>query len=98
MDPADIIAHAATLTEADLAAILRAKLPSRIGRHPIDLMLWVREDGTLSIDLFAGGECSACDTSIDAAVARLSGKLASLPSPQQRAAALRAEADKLDPQ
>ena len=102
MDPADIIAHAASLTEADLAAILRAKCPNQINGYPLAIVsMWCASDYT-TIGLHVAGECVAGERSIDEAVARLSAKVS---SPKDRAdqkrryaAEILAEANKLDPQ
>jgi hypothetical protein len=105
MDPADIIAHAASLTEYDLAEIFKAKLPSRIAGYPViaAAMHVTAGNGPPTFDLHAGGTCVACENDIETAIERLAGKLgvtagARAAIIRERAAELLAEANALDPQ
>ena len=95
MDPSDIIAHAASLTEYDLAAIFKAKLPTRINGYAVTAAtMHVRPGNELpTFDLHAGGECVAAENNIESAVARLTEKL-SVPA-HRKAEIIRAQAVRL---
>ena len=103
MDPADIIAHAASLTEADLAAILAAKCPNAINGYPVQSICVTWHNGKpSSVEMCANDEWVFKPT-IDEAVQRMKEKLGT--TPQEKAAIIRAhaakmlaEANALDPQ
>lgn len=104
MDPADIIAHAASLTEADLAAILLAKCPSHIaGFRLVSVQLEHRPGGRPMISMGAGDKWAFVHETIDKAVDDLKEKLGENAADRAKiirahAAKLLAEANALDPQ